>query len=236
MNAAIIGATGLIGQQLLQKLIDSAAYSKIFVFGRREAPYAASLATDVIFIACQLAQLSTITLDEKVEHAFCCLGTTIKQAGSQQAFTAVDKTAVIDFVQLCQASTNLVVTALGADAQSSTFYNRIKGETELALASMLDTGEQAKGAIAKLILFQPSLLLGQRSQRRPLESLGQSVFNLVSPLFIGPLKRYQPISGTNVANAMLTMALTPEKLYPVNSTNSTMAERQVIRVHNETML
>ncbi|MCL1048560.1 nucleoside-diphosphate sugar epimerase [Shewanella abyssi] len=232
MNTAIIGATGLIGQQLLQKLIDSAAYNKIFVFGRRQAPYAASLATEVIFVSCQLVQLPTITLDEKIDHAFCCLGTTIKQAGSQQAFIAVDKTAVIDFVQLCQAKTNLVVTALGADPQSSTFYNRIKGETELALASILDSSEQADEAIAKLILFQPSLLLGQRSQRRPLESFGQSVFNLVSPLFIGRLKHYQPISGTCVANAMLNMALNPEKLYPVNS----MAKQQVIRVQNETML
>ncbi|PKH54882.1 nucleoside-diphosphate sugar epimerase [Shewanella sp. Choline-02u-19] len=236
MNAAIIGATGLIGRLLLQKLIDSAAYNKILVFGRREATFAASLATEVIFISCQLSQLPTVTVGEKIDHAFCCLGTTIKQAGSQQAFIAVDKTAVIDFVQLCHGSTNLVVTALGADAQSSTFYNRIKGETELALASTLATNEQAKGAIAKLILFQPSLLLGERSQHRPLESLGQSVFNLVSPLFIGPLKRYQPISANSVASAMLTMALNPKKLYPVNSTNSTMAERQVIRVHNETML
>ncbi|QQX79089.1 nucleoside-diphosphate sugar epimerase [Shewanella sp. KX20019] len=233
MNAAIIGATGLIGQLLLQKLIDSAAYNKIFVFGRREAPYTASLGTEVIYINCQLVQLPTIALDEKIDQAFCCLGTTIKQAGSQQAFIAVDKTAVIDFVQLCQANTNLVVTALGADAQSSTFYNRIKGETELALASILDSDEQADEVVAKLILFQPSLLLGLRSQRRPLESFGQSVFKLISPLFVGRLKHYQPISGNCVANAMLNMAITAEKS---SSSGDDAAALRLIRVQNEAML
>lgn len=231
MNAAIIGATGLIGQQLLQKLIDSGVYNKIFVFGRRAATFTASLTTEVILVSCQLTQLPTMTQAEKIDHAFCCLGTTIKQAGSQPAFAAVDKTAVIDFIQLCQASTNLVVTALGADAQSSTFYNRIKGETELALTSILATREQDKDTITKLILFQPSLLLGERSKHRPLESFGQSIFNIISPLFVGPLKRYQPITANCVANAMLTMALSPEKQCQPNSTGL-----QIIKVQNETML
>lgn len=237
MNAAIIGATGLIGQQLLQKLIDSTAYNKIYMLGRRQASYQPSSTTEVIFIACQLDQLATLSLPENIDQAFCCLGTTIKQAGSQDAFIAVDKTAVVDFVQLCQANSNFIVTALGANAQSNSFYNRVKGETEAALESIISASLQIEGAVQKLVFFQPSLLIGERTERRPLESFGQTIFNLISPLFIGPLKGYQPIAGEKVAAAMLNRALgshphsSEAKHQSANTT-----ELHVIRVKNEDML
>lgn len=237
MNAAIIGATGLIGQQLLQKLIDSTAYNKIYMLGRRQASYQPSSTTEVIFIACHLDQLTTLSLPENIDQAFCCLGNTIKQAGSQDAFIAVDRTAVIDFVRLCQARANFIVTALGANSQSSTFYNRVKGETEAALESMLTSHLQANNTIAKLVFFQPSLLIGERTERRPLESFGQTIFNLISPLFIGPLKRYQPIAADKVAAAMLNRALgsRPRSNESKHQSINT-AEPGVIRVNNEDML
>ncbi len=237
MNAVIIGATGLIGQQLLQKLIDSTTYNKIYILGRRQASYQPSSTTEVIFIACQLDQLATLSLPENIDQAFCCLGTTIKQAGSQDAFIAVDKTAVVDFVQLCQANSNFIVTALGANAQSNSFYNRVKGETEATLESILSDSLQFKGAVKKLVFFQPSLLIGERTERRPLEAFGQTIFDIISPLFIGPLKRYQPIAGDRVAAAMLNLALSshPRPIEPNHQPINT-TELQVIRVKNEDML
>lgn len=235
MNAAIIGATGLIGQHLLQKLIDSTAYNKIYMLGRRQASYQPSSTTEVIFIACQLDELATLSLPENIDQAFCCLGTTIKQAGSQDAFIAVDKTAVVDFVQLCQANSNFIITALGANPQSSSFYNRVKGETEAALELMLSDREQTKGAVNKLVFFQPSLLIGERDERRALESFGQTIFNFISPLFIGPLKRYQPIAGEKVAAAMLNLALSSRSNQSNHQSTNTI-EPRVIRVNNEDML
>ncbi|WOT06070.1 nucleoside-diphosphate sugar epimerase [Shewanella youngdeokensis] len=231
MNAAIIGASGLIGQQLLQQLIDSAAYKKIFMLGRRQANYTASNHCEVIFVQCQLSQLAATSLNEKINHAFCCLGTTIKQAGSQQAFTAVDKTAVLDFVTVCQADQNFVITALGANAASYSFYNRVKGETELALETLL-IARQPSRSQPQLVLFQPSLLIGPRSTNRPLESFGQLLFKLLKPLFIGPLKSYQPISSHKVATAMVNMALKPDAL----KLTATQTHQQIVRVHNKHMV
>ncbi|MGS0675033.1 nucleoside-diphosphate sugar epimerase [Shewanella sp. 0m-4] len=206
MNAAIIGATGLIGQLLLQKLIDSGCYEHILVLGRNQPKYRLTQNTQVTFLQCQLNELSSLELPFTVGHAFCCLGTTIKQAGSQQAFIAVDKTACIDFIAKCEASNNYVVTALGANSQSKTFYNRVKGETQEALASLLNKNQQPTSP-KRLWLFQPSLLLGERSNTRVLEDLGKSLSRLVSPLFIGALRQYHPIEAEKVANAMLAHAL-----------------------------
>lgn len=229
MNAAIIGASGLIGQLLLQKLIDSGAYHKIFMLGRRQVSYARSANTEVIYIACQLEQLPTVVLPEQVDHGFCCLGTTIKKAASQQAFIAVDKTAVLDFVQCCQARHYFIVTALGANPQSCHFYNKIKGQTEQSLANML-TDNMRRGAVQSMTVFQPSLLLGKRSERRTLESLGQYLFHLLSPFFIGPLKHYQPISIDKVASAILNKALHSSRHH------TDQLNKQLIRIANKEML
>ncbi|MCK8047037.1 NAD-dependent epimerase/dehydratase family protein [Shewanella sp. 1CM18E] len=209
MNAALIGATGLIGQLLLQKLIDSDCYENILLIGRKQPQYNENSSTKITFIACQLTELSSLELPFCIEHAFCCLGTTIKQAGSQQAFIAVDKTACIDFVDKCQASSNFVVSALGASSQSKTFYNRIKGQTQEALVHLLAQTQHADSP-KRLWLFQPSLLLGKRSESRMLEDLAKGAFRFASGLFIGPLQQYRPIEAEQVAAAMLACAISAQ--------------------------
>ncbi|MGI1999574.1 nucleoside-diphosphate sugar epimerase [Shewanella frigidimarina] len=208
MIAAIIGATGLVGNTLLTRIIESEHYSKVLVIGR-SAPNLVEHqfgAEKVQFICCQLGEIHELTLAEKVDHAFCCLGTTIKQAGSEEAFIQVDKLAVLAFAKLIQAQANpslkfMVVTALGADAKSTVFYNRIKGEVELSLKAL---------SLPVLNIFQPSLLLGPRDNGRFMEDIGQTLFGGLSFLFIGPLRKYQPINAQTVAELMYQVALKPQ--------------------------
>jgi len=93
MIAAIVGATGLVGKSLLELLLDSEIYQKVYVLGRAKPKLASHHWGEekLHYIACQLDELHEIELPDTVDHAFCCLGTTIKQAGSQQAFIEVDK-------------------------------------------------------------------------------------------------------------------------------------------------
>ncbi|GIU28928.1 nucleoside-diphosphate sugar epimerase [Shewanella schlegeliana] len=240
MNAAIIGATGLIGQLLLQKLIDSGQYKNILVLGRNQPHYRNLHDTQVSFISCQLSELPSLELPFAIEHAFCCLGTTIKKAGSQAAFIAVDKTACIDFIAKCDASKNYVVTALGANSQSSTFYNRVKGETQEALAEWLNQSQKPANP-KRLWLFQPSLLLGERKEKRTLEDIGQLLSKLISPLFIGSLKQYRPIEAEKVASAMLAQALSVQGLSvpaePAQALSTQAAPTQLVTlVSNDEML
>jgi uncharacterized protein YbjT (DUF2867 family) len=132
------------------------------------------------------------------EDAFCCLGTTIKKAGSQEAFRAVDHDAVLAFARAAKRAgvrRFLVVTALGADARSSVFYNRVKGEAEQAL--------QALG-FESLVILRPSLLLGDRAESRPGERAA-----IVASRVLGPLLRpfgSRPIEARTVARAMTALA------------------------------
>lgn len=197
MNAAIIGSTGLVGQALLKALLASGQYQRIWLVGRRSPEISDSGDTTVTVSQCELNDIGELGPPFHIDHCYSSLGTTIKQAGSQAQFIAVDKTAVLAFVQLCKAKVNLVITALGANPDSRVFYNRIKGETEQALASYCRQHQ------CKLVLFQPSLLLGARPHSRKLEDLGQTIMPHLRAVMVGKLRQYQPIEADIVAKSML---------------------------------
>ena len=204
MIAAIIGATGLVGKSLLELLLDNDLYQKVYVLGRAKPQLAAHHWGEekLHYIAWQLDELHEIELPETIDHAFCCLGTTIKQAGSQQAFIEVDKLGVLAFAKLVhkQQHSKLVfqvISALDANPRSSVFYNRVKGEMEQQLAQL---------QLPHVQIFQPSLLIGQREDSRPAEQIGQWLFAFTSLFFIGPLLKYKPIHGSDVAKAMFDCA------------------------------
>ncbi len=136
-----------------------------------------------------------------VDDVFCCLGTTIKKAGSQDAFRKVDfeaPVAVAREARAAGAGRYLIVTAVGADPRSRIFYNRVKGETEEALRAL----EFPRG----LRVFHPSLIVGERGERRPAERAAMAVMRATRPLFIGGLSRYRAIDAADVARAMLRVA------------------------------
>jgi len=196
--ALVAGGSGLVGSKLLPLLLQSSLYTRVHALSRR--PLAldhARLANRVVrFEASLQAQLKGL----QCQDAFCCLGTTIREAGSQSAFRAVDLELVQEFAQLALnfgAQRLVVVSALGANAASKNFYLRVKGEMEKAL--------EAK-RFRSLDILQPSLLLGTRRDMRPLEFGAQLLMPLLNPLLLGAWSRYRAIPAATVAAAMFGVA------------------------------
>ncbi|HEY0710746.1 MAG TPA: NAD(P)H-binding protein [Polyangia bacterium] len=140
--------------------------------------------------------------DRPVTAALCALGTTIKKAGSQAAFRAVDHDAVIAFATWARAAGAtrfVVVSSVGADAGASNFYLRVKGEMEAGLRAL---------GFSRLVILRPSFLKGDRQERRLGESIAGVLFPVVQPLLAGSLRRYRSIDATTVARAMVAAATT----------------------------
>jgi len=193
-TALIAGASGLVGGFLLQELLATPEYERVVAVGRRPLGVTHPKLEDVTV---DFAGLDQVTADLRCDDAFCCLGTTIRQAGSQAAFRAVDHAAVLAFAWAARrggARRFFVVSSLGANARSRVFYSRVKGETEEALAVL---------AFSTLAIFQPSLLLGPRREKRFGERLGAALMWLVDPLLLGRLRQYRAIEAAVVARAMV---------------------------------
>ncbi|MGC4115512.1 MAG: NAD(P)H-binding protein [Myxococcales bacterium] len=195
--AIVAGGTGLVGNELVEELLARSDWTKVVLVGRRKSGRQhAKLEERVV----ELAALSSQALP-RAEAAFCCLGTTIKKAGSQQAFRAVDLDAVVSFAKAVKAAGTerfFVVTATGADARSRIFYNRVKGEAEDALRQV---------GFASLGIARPSLLLGDRAESRPGERVAVVLSRALKPL-LAPLAA-RPIEARTVAKALLSMAGNP---------------------------
>jgi len=137
------------------------------------------------------------------DQVFVCLGTTMKKAGSRPAFRAVDHDAVLEGVRVAMdggARDVFLVSSVGADPAARGFYLRVKGETEAALAEL---------PLRSLHVFRPSILTGARAEPRPAERAGILMGGLLSPLMVGPLRRYRPIPAAVVARAMVRAARDP---------------------------
>jgi len=192
--ALVAGASGMVGGQLLPLLLQAPQYARVHALSRRPLPFDhPRMANRVVrFEASLQAQLKGL----QCHDAFCCLGTTMREAGSQSAFRAVDHDLVIEFAQLalgCGAERLVVVSALGANAASKNFYLRVKGEMEQELEGL---------RIRALDILQPSLLLGSRRDLRPVELSAQMAMRLVNPLLLGGWSRFRAIPAATVAAAM----------------------------------
>lgn len=199
-NALLFGATGLIGGHLLHQSLASGALRHVTAVTRRplpvQYPRLSNLVTD-------LGKLPAYDWPHSVDIAFCCLGTTIRAAGSQSAFRAVDYDLVVScatWARQLGVRHFLLVSAVGASSRSPVFYNRVKGDAEKAVAAL---------GFERVSLFRPSLLLGERDGHRPGEAAGARVMPLLSPLLAGPLNMYKAIPARDVARAMLGQALAP---------------------------
>jgi len=193
-SALVAGATGLIGRRLLSVLAESGRYSRIHALVRRPVDMAAPA----------IAQLVDFDhLDQSagaigpVDDVYCALGTTIRKAGSQQAFRRVDYDHVLAVGRLglrLGARCMLVVSSLGADPDARGFYLRVKGETETALQDLHLPG---------LAIFRPSLLQGHRDEFRLGEEIGNVAMKIFGPVIPG---RYKAVTDIVLANAMLAVA------------------------------
>ncbi|ALW83737.1 oxidoreductase [Hymenobacter sedentarius] len=196
-TALLAGATGLIGSHLLPLLLESERYAKVIVVGRKPLPLQHPKLTQVVT---DLDKLQDVRLQLIADDVFCCLGTTMKQAGSKEAFYKVDFLYVVTLAALTAgnfAAQFMVVSSLGADPESRVYYSRVKGEMEEAVRQV---------PFRAIHIFRPSLLLGERPQPRLGERLGAVVLRVLSPLLRGPLQKYRPVTADAVAAAMLHAA------------------------------
>ncbi|PLK42860.1 oxidoreductase [Emticicia sp. TH156] len=191
-TALIIGSTGLIGGHLTQKLINHPAYSKVKALVRKPLSFQHPKLEQIIVDFDHL-DTSLVVADD----IFCCLGTTMKQAGSKEAFYKVDFTYPFEIAKAALkngARQYFIVTAMGANANSVFYYNRVKGEIERSLTDL---------HFPTLVVFQPSLLLGERKESRAGEGMASVIMKGLD--FLIPAK-YKAIKGETVANAMITIA------------------------------
>ena len=196
-TALLLGASGLTGGHCLNYLLNDEHYNQVVALIRR--PLAVQH-PKLIQHQVDFNKLGDCLAGMQINDVFCCLGTTIKKAGSQKAFYEVDFVYPTEIAKLSLASGAeqfLLISALGADPGSAIFYNRVKGEVEEAIARYGFKG---------FYIFRPSLLLGKRRESRPAEKFGQKLFRWFSFIFKGFLQKYKPIESRAVAFAMVAVA------------------------------
>ncbi|MBG9452566.1 oxidoreductase [Lysinibacillus sphaericus] len=209
MRAAIVvGATGLTGTSLVEQLCENDEYVSVTVIARR-APAFTHPKLEV-----KIRNLDT--LEEKdlefANELYCCLGTTIKKAGSREQFEKVDFEYPLTIASLAKKRGiphMLIITAMGANEKSPFYYNRVKGKLEHDLMEL---------GLQRLSIIRPSLLVGEREEFRLGEKAGEKFLKLAKPLLVGPLKRSRAIEASQVAKAMIVIALYGDKqpvtIYP----------------------
>lgn len=193
MTALVIGGTGLIGREVLHRLANTATFTEVYSVGRNIVPEAPSS------IHQHVMDLLNDDLPEEIQPdvVFCCLGTTIRVAGSQEAFRRVDYEMPLKIAKEVRnrgASHFIVVTSLGANSSSKTFYTRVKGELERDLQQL---------GYPSLTFVRPSLLLGDRHEPR----FGEQVAMLLMLTFSRLIPRaWRAVSARAVAEAMVRVA------------------------------
>ena len=201
-TALVLGATGLVGRTLVNILLQDRRYSEVVCLVRK--PLMANMFNDVN------KKLKPVVIDFEnlqdyqgyfsVDHVYCCLGTTLKKAGSKQAFRRVDFEYVHVAAQLTRAQraqSFVWISSVGANAKSRNFYLRVKGELENAIMRM----PQLPNASA----VRPSLLIGARDESRFAEDIAQKTAPVWQALLKGPLKKYRPVHPVDVARNMMSL-------------------------------
>ena len=196
-TAIILGATGLTGSILLEKLLKDQRYKTIKLFSRKRIE---NLPLKVEQFIGETVQLENFKKDFTAGEVFCCIGTTAKKTPDKNQYRAIDYGIPVKAAKLSKENgidTFLVVSALGANAKSSIFYSRTKGEMEQAVLSE---------KIANTYILQPSIIGGNRKENRLGEKIGLAIFKVVQPLFFGKLKKYKITEAEHIAQAMINLA------------------------------
>ncbi|WP_340156459.1 NAD(P)H-binding protein [uncultured Winogradskyella sp.] len=192
-TAIVLGATGLTGGILLQKLIEDDTYLSIKLFSRSKIEGLPSKVSQYIGDLLNLEQF-------KADEVYCSIGTTKAKTPDKEVYKQIDYGIPVAAAKLSKENkidTFLVVSALGANANSSVFYNKTKGEMER---------DVQKQNIKNTFIFRPSLIGGERKEQRTLEKIGLAIFKVIQPLFIGKLKQYKIIEPDDIAQAMINLA------------------------------
>ncbi len=196
-NALVLGGTGLVGSHCLRLLLDQPGYDWVTALLRRPIPEAPRLVQRIVDFD-RLEQLEPFP----VADVFCALGTTIRQAGTKEEFRKVDFQYPVKAAKwslAAGAAQFVLVSSAGADPRARSFYLRTKGETEEAISAL---------PFAAVHILRPSLLVGERPERRRGETLAAGVARSLEFLLVGRLSRYRPTPAATVAEAMVASVKT----------------------------
>ena len=197
-TAVIIGATGAVGKEILKEILGSDFYKRIYILGRNSI---LRLSEDgrltKIVIDFENMKFDTSILDDA--DVFAALGTTIKIAGSKENQRKIDVDYTVNFAKLCEGKVRSfnVISAIGANSKSKNFYNSLKGELEDKLKEM---------NLGTLRIFQPSLLISKREDKRFLEELFIKISPLFQILLKGKMKKYSPIEASLLGKVIVRFA------------------------------
>ena len=196
-TAIILGATGLTGNILLNKLLGDDRYRNIKIFTRRPLRYENPKVTEIL---CDLLDVDSYKDNFYGDDVFCCIGTTVKKTPDKELYKKIDFGIPVSAAKLCKINgikTFAVMSSMGANANSSIFYNRTKGEMEDAVLEQ---------KIENTYILRPSIIGGNRNEFRITEKIGIILMKVINPLFIGPLRKYRMIDAEIIANAMIELA------------------------------
>lgn len=195
-TALVAGGTGLVGSLCVEWLLADAAYTSVITLVRRPPIFSPPKLDPQVVDFDRIPEMPP----RAVDHVFCALGTTIKKAGSQEAFRKVDYEYPLRLAAWsvrAGASQFCVVSSVGADAKSSNFYLRVKGEMEDAISAL---------PFQSVHIFRPSILMGSRAEKRLGEAVGIRVGRMFQFAMLGSLRRYRPIAAMTVAAGMVAAA------------------------------
>lgn len=201
-KAILLGASGLIGKSLLTQLLDSPGYSEVLAIGRRTLNIEHPKLKELIVDFDRIDQYSS---DIRGDVVFCCLGTTNSKTPDKVQYKKIDYQYPLDIGSIAQnngATAYHLVSSMGADVNSSLFYPKTKGEVERDLKAI---------PFKSVYIYRPSLLDGNRDEKRTAEKLMIGLMRFLNPLLFGGLKKYRSIKIETVASAMLKASLTDKK-------------------------
>tara|TARA_B110001450_G_scaffold58044_1_gene54723 strand:+ start:199 stop:870 length:672 start_codon:yes stop_codon:yes gene_type:complete len=196
-TAIVLGATGLTGGLLLEKLIEDTSYEKIKLFSRSSVHKSSTKIEEHLI---DLFKLETYKELFTGDVLFCCIGTTASKTKDKEVYKAIDYGIPVSAAKLATKNnikTFVVVSSMGANASSSLFYNKTKGEMEC---------DVLKQNIKNTYILRPSIIGGNRYELRVVERIGKGIMSLLSPFFLGSLKKYKIISPENIVSCMQKLA------------------------------
>lgn len=197
MKAIVIGATGLTGSLLTQKLLADSDFTAVTILVRQPTTFQHPKLTQV---AVDFTDKTALQQYLRGDVLFCCIGTTIKKAGSQASFLQVDYDIPVTCATIAaanQVEKMVIISSVGASDQSGNFYLQTKGRVETALSQL---------PFKALHIFQPGVLMGNRQEQRPAEKIAIVLSPLINLLLWGPMAKYKGIDIGELTQAMVQVA------------------------------
>ncbi len=192
-TAIMLGATGLTGSYLLEMLLQSNDYKKVKVFTRRTTGKTHAKLEEIV---CDVLNLEEQAEQFIADEVFVCIGTTKARTPNRELYYAIDYGIPVSAAKLCEQNnipTLSLISAIGANANSSVFYSRTKGEMEQSIL---------KYNISNILIYRPSLIYGKRKEMRLIETMGLFLSKALQVFFVGRMKNYKSIHAKDLAKAL----------------------------------